>query len=226
MNMLVRAVVCLSWLMLFAANAQQAYYPQQAGASWFYDSGEQVFLERVPSRTFDTFVNRDNVNRDNVNRYNITIDQVRVRVRRIGQTEVAREVLSFSDAGVFLHGSTTGALSLIYEPPLLLYPPAPLKVGLTWRSETDVQSVLRGSNETVPGVTRVALTGTVTGIQGIASPLGNFNTFVIEQVSVVDTGDGLTESVRVDYFLPTVGVVAFDEGAGQVVLEQTNFPIP
>jgi hypothetical protein len=202
--------------MLFAANAQQAYYPQQAGASWFYDSGEQVFLERVPSRTFDTFVNRDN----------ITIDQVRVRVRRVGEVEIAREVLSFSDAGVFLHGSTAGALSLIYEPPLLLYPPAPLEVGLTWRSETDVQSVLRGSSESVPGVTRVALTGTVTGIQGIASPLGNFNTFVIEQVSVVDTGDAPTESVRVDYFLPTVGVVAFDEGEGMRVLEQTNFPIP
>lgn len=203
--------------MLLAANAQQAYYPQQAGVSWFYDNGEQVFLERVPSRTFDTFVNRDNV----------TIEQVRVRVRRVGETEVAREVLSFSEAGVFLHGSTAGALSLIYDPPLLLYPPAPLEVGLTWRSETDVQSRLRGSSESVQGVTRVMLTGTVMGIQGIGSPLGNFNTFVIEQVSVVDTGDVPTESVRVDYFLPAVGVVAFvEDAAGQVVLEQTNFAIP
>lgn len=221
MHGFIRLVVGVIWLVLLATNAQQAYYPQQAGSSWFYDSGEQVFLERVPNLTFDTFVNREG----------ITIDQVRVRVRRIGETEVAREVLSFSDAGVFLHGSTAGALSLIYEPPLLLYPPAPLEVGLTWRSETDVRSELRGSSESVQGITRVTLVGRVTGIQGIGSPLGNFNTFVIEQVSVVDTGDVPTESVRVAYFLPTVGVVAFvedfaEDDAGRVVLEQTNFPIP
>ena len=177
MQMLVRAGVCLSWLMLFAANAQQAYYPQQAGVSWFFDSGdnsdnvdngEQVFLERVASLTFETFISETFINRQG-----ISSNQVRVRVRRVGEAEVAREVLSFSDAGVFLHGSTAGALSLIYEPPLLLYPPAPLEVGLTWRSETDVRSKLRGSSESRQGVTRVTLTATVTGIQGIGSPLGN-----------------------------------------------------
>lgn len=210
-------VVCL---LVLTVRAQQAYYPEQAGSSWFYQGGEQVFLERVPSSTFATFINRD------TNREDITANQVRVRVRRLGESEVAREILSFTDVGVLLHGSTAGALALIYDPPLLLYPPAPLDVGLTWRSETDVRSVLRGSSESLLGVTRVSFTGTVTGIQGISSPLGNFNTFVIEQVSVVDTGDTPTESVRVAYFVPTLGVVAFAEDEGLQVLEQTNFPMP
>ena len=160
MHLMVRVGMMLVGLALLMVNAQQAYYPQQAGVSWFYNNGEQIFLERVPSLTFETFISEAFIHREGV-----SSDQVKVRVRRVGETEVAREVLSFSDAGVFLHGSTAGALSLIYDPPLLLYPPAPLRVGLTWRSETDVQSRLRGSSESVQGVTRVSLTGTVTGIR-------------------------------------------------------------
>ncbi|MEM6431251.1 MAG: hypothetical protein AAF708_18580 [Deinococcota bacterium] len=201
--------------------AQQSYYPTEAGSSWFFDSGERIILETITETTFNTFIADDS----------ITPDQVRVRLRRTGDVISSREVLSFTEDGVFAHGSSAAALQILYDPPLLIYPSAPLDVGQQWQSVTDIQALTFDGQAVDQPLTRVTITSTVLGIQGVETAAGRFNSLLIEQVTQLDVvgADGEAEpveTVRLEYFVPGLGVVAFVEDGREVVLEDTNFYIP
>lgn len=201
--------------------AQQNYYPIEAGSSWFFDSGERIILQTVTETTFNNFIDDDS----------ISPSQVRVQLRRTGDVISSREILSFTEDGVLAHGNSAVALQIIYNPPLLVYPPAPLDVGQQWQSVTDIQTRSFDGQPLDQPLTRVTITSTVLGIQGVETGIGRFNSLLIEQVTQLDvvSADGEAEpieTVRLEYFVPGLGVVAFVEDDREVVLEDTNFYTP
>jgi hypothetical protein len=222
MRRCISAGIILLSLISFVGQAQnEPYYPTEAGSSWFFDSGERIVLQTATETTFNTFI-RDGT---------ISPEHVRVQLRRVGDAISSREILSFGDAGVFSHGNSAGALQLVYNPPLLVYPPAPLEVGQQWQSVTDIQALTLSGQVANQAFTRVSITSTVLGIQGVETGVGRFNSLLIEQVTQLDVtnADGEAEpveTVRLEYFVPALGVVAFVEDGREVVLEDTNFYTP
>lgn len=111
------AVTLLALLLAGAAIGQQeGYYPDQAGATWTYDSGETQTLSGPRE-----------------------MDGVRVMVltHYFDGMPVSEDYLVFSE-GVRSVGTASGGQVVSYVPPLQIYGEPPLSVGQRWESTTRV----------------------------------------------------------------------------------------
>jgi hypothetical protein len=163
------------------AAAQDEYYPHAAGTSWTYDSGITQQMSG-PSQLDGA--------------------AVMVLTHYFEGQPVSEDYLSYGPDGVFTLGSASGGRLLRYDPPLLVYPPAPLEVGATWRSTTDL------------GAFSITLDAEVLGVRGVQTPAGRFNALQVRQRTLTSTG----ASTLLDlFFVPGVGVVRFVTQDGSVV---------
>ena len=79
-----------------------------------------------------------------------------------------------------------------YTPPLLFYPPAPLQVGQTWSSTTQLQGL------------EITLSAEVLGVSGVQTAAGRFNALQIRQQTITSSGG---QTFIDQFFVPTVGIV-------------------
>lgn len=159
------------------------YYPHKVGMIWVYSSGETQTIESVRS-----------VKGQEVWELSHTYN---------GKARYT-DYLSYDDNGVWLLGVDTGSGIMPYDPPIKVYPAAPLRVGESWSSRTK----FRGSN--------LVVVNKVTGIEGVVVPFGRYNAFVIRS-SLTAQGGGA--SVVDLYFVPGIGVVRYaTQDGGQINL--------
>ena len=171
-------VLCLT---LGTAVAQPDYYPHGAGKSWTYDSGVTQLMSGP--RDFGGV-------------------EVMVLTHYLGGVPISEDYLIYAPDGVRTLGSASGGQLLRYDPPLLIYPAAPLAVGSNWRSTTDL------------GTFTITLDAEVLGLRGIQTPAGRFNALQVRQRTLTNTG----ASTLLDlFFVPSVGVVRFVTQDGSVV---------
>jgi len=176
-----RALVLSVWLGVGLVAAQAGYYPHAEGQSWTYDSG----VTQSMSGPHDL---------DGVD--------VMVLTHYLDGVPVSEDYLSYGPEGVRTFGSASGGQVLRYDPPLLIYPAAPLEVGANWRSTTDL------------GAFSITLDAEVLGLRGIQTPAGRFNALQVRQRTLTSTG----ASTLLDlFFVPGVGVVRFVTQDGTVV---------
>ncbi|MVN87409.1 hypothetical protein GO986_11585 [Deinococcus sp. HMF7620] len=176
-----RARLLLACLLLPAGAQALApdanYYPRRPGMRWVYSSGEtQVAGAPVVHR-------------------GVTVTPVS---HQYGATTFSQDLLEHrADGSVWLRGVNTGGRLTWYTPPLNIYPPGPLRPGMTWQSAA-------------AGVTQRSL---VTGVAPLTTPAGAFNALKIR----TETTAGGKVSAQTTYFVPTVGVVRFDTADGSVI---------
>ena len=177
-----RALFLLTLLLgLAAAAPPKDYYPHALGMTWHYTSGEvQKFVEVREMAGAEVWMLE--------HRY---ADGARMV-----------EALAFRDDGVWVLAVQSAGETLAYDPPLKLYPPPPLKKGLSWQQTT----TLRGQT--------LELSAVVLGIQGVEVPAGRFNAFRIQTRLQAAGG---AESVVDLYFVPGVGVVRYATADGGVI---------
>lgn len=161
--------------------AQANYYPSGEGRSWTYSNGETQSF--AGTRELAGY-------------------QVQLFLHTLGGVPVAEDYLIFDDQGVRLVGTAAGGQLLIYQPPLLIYPPAPLAVGQSWRSSARV------------GELEISLSAEVIGIAGVATPAGRFNALQIRQQTVTSTG---AQTLIDLFFVPSVGIVRTVTQDGTVI---------
>jgi len=159
------------------------YYPHKVGMTWVYDSGE--------TQTYESVRNQDG---QEVWELSHSYD---------GKVRYT-DYLIFDENGVWLLGVDTGSGVMPYDPPIQIYPAAPLRVGESWSSRTK----FRGAN--------LAVVNKVIGIEGVIVPFGRYNAFVIRS-SLTAQGGGA--SVVDMYFVPGIGVVRYaTQDGGQIDL--------
>ncbi|WP_245526761.1 hypothetical protein [Marinithermus hydrothermalis] len=160
-------------LVLGGAWAEPDYYPHALGLAWVYDSGEeQVFVEE---RELDG-------------------QRVWVLEHRFSGKARYADVVRYGEDGVWLLGIVLDGEFKPYDPPIQLYPPAPLWVGREW-----------GSRSSLDGQ-RVVVVARVLRVEGVTVPAGRFNAFVIRGSLTTESGGS---RVMDTYFVPGVGVVRF-----------------
>jgi hypothetical protein len=176
-------------MLLCAALAHaQSYYPSSEGLSWTYSNGETQFFAGT----------RELAGR-----------QVTLFLHSLQGTPVAEDYLIFDAQGVRMVGTAAGGQLLLYEPPLLIYPPEPLNVGQSWRSTARVGDI------------EITLSAEVIGIAGVQTPAGRFNALQIRQQTVTSTGGQTLIDV---FFVPAVGIVRTITQDGTVIdLIEKNF---
>jgi len=168
-------------LSLSLAAAQVGYYPFGDGMSWTYDSG--VTQRMSGPREVDGV-------------------SVMVLTHYLEGVPVSEDYLRFGPDGVVTVGTAAAGQRLTYDPPLVIYPAAPLEVGATWRSTTDL------------GAFTITLDAEVIGLRGIQTPVGRFNALQVRQRTLTSTG----ASTMLDlFFVPGVGVVRFVTQDGSVI---------
>jgi hypothetical protein len=168
-------------LALSVAWAQPNYYPHDEGMTWTYDSG---VTQRMSGP-------RD-----------VGGITVMVLTHYLEGVPVSEDYLRFGPDGVVTVGTAAAGQRLTYDPPLVVYPAAPLEVGSTWRSTTDL------------GAFTITLDAEVIGLRGIQTPVGRFNALQVRQRTLTSTG----ASTMLDlFFVPGVGVVRFVTQDGSVV---------
>jgi len=168
-------------LTLSVAWGQSDYYPHGDGMSWTYDSG--VTQRMSGPRDLDG-------------------TSVMVLTHYLEGVPVSEDYLRYGPEGVLTVGTAAAGQRLTYAPPLVIYPPAPLEVGATWRSTTDL------------GAFSITLDAEVIGLRGIQTPVGRFNALQVRQRTLTSTG----ASTLLDlFFVPGVGVVRFVTQDGSVV---------
>jgi hypothetical protein len=118
MRAVARAGLLLAALLLSGVAVAQAdaYYPNAAGMSWTYSSGETQTLSGP--REFEGV-------------------QVMVLTHYFDGAPVSEDYLQYGE-GVRSLGSASGGNVLAYVPPLQVYAAAPLSVGQSWESTTRV----------------------------------------------------------------------------------------
>lgn len=172
-------------LLLFGISMAAApnYYPHKVGMTWIYTSGESQTYESVR-----------NANGQEVWELSHSYD---------GKVRYT-DYLTFDENGVWLLGVDTGAGIMPYDPPIQIYPAAPLRVGQNWSSRTK----FKGAN--------LVVVNKVIGIEGVVVPFGKYNAFVIRS-SLTAQGGGA--SVVDMYFVPGIGVVRYaTQDGGQIDL--------
>jgi len=160
-------------VVLAGVSAAQAYYPATEGASWTYSSGETQVLSGP----------RDLGGRD-----------VMVLTHYLAGVPVSEDYLEYGASGVISYGSAAGGQVFRYEPPIVVYPPAPLSPGMKWTSTTQL-----------PGFS-LTLDSEVVGLRGVATEAGRFNALLLRQTTLTSNGG---QTVLDIYFVPTVGIVRF-----------------
>lgn len=168
-------------LALGLAAAQGDYFPHGDGLRWTYDSG----VTQVMSGPRD-------------------LDGVAVMVltHYLDGEPVSEDYLVYGPDGVVTVGTAAAGQVIRYDPPLLVYPRAPLAVGQTWRSTTDL------------GPFSITLDAEVLGVRGIQTPVGRFNALQVRQRTLTSSG----ASTLIDlFFVPGVGVVRFLTQDGSLV---------
>jgi hypothetical protein len=177
---LASALIALG-LALGQVAAQSAYYPQTLGWSWTYSNGATQTLTGTRELAGLAAV---------------------VLTHSFRGVPVSEDYLDYSN-GVRLLGTGVGGSITTYDPPLLLFPPAPLQVGMRW-STTSVAS---------DGTTLV-ISISVTGVQGLRTPVGSYNALVIR--STVSTSSGAASVVN-SFFVPAVGTVRYVTSDGGTI---------
>ncbi|NJK45632.1 MAG: hypothetical protein HC933_16400 [Pleurocapsa sp. SU_196_0] len=166
-------VLALAFLGALTSSAQSNYYPSKVGLKWTYSSGETQQYVRE-----DTVFNT----------------RVLVMQRILDGKVIREEYLQSSADGVVLMGLKANNQYFRYQPPITVYPKAPLKVGATWTATSG------------EGAGKFTITSSVTATAGAKSKAGRFNAFIIN--SVVTTADGATSSNDL-YFVPSIGTVRY-----------------
>lgn len=164
----------LTWAAAQAGSAFPNYYPNKPGTRWTYSSGETQIIGTP-----------------------ITHKGVKVTPvsHQYGSTTYTQDLLEFrADGSVWLRGVNAGGRLSWYNPPLNVYPPAPLSPGMKWSGAT---ANLKTSN-TVVGVTPLKLAA------------GTFNALTIR----TDTNAGGKISTQLTYFVPTMGIVRYETADG------------
>lgn len=173
---LLRSLVVF-WALLATHAVAVDYYPASAGASWTYSSGETQILSGP--RDWGGLA-------------------VMVLTHYLNGVPVSEDYLVFDAAGVRTVGTAAAGNVVRYDPPLIVYPAAPLQPGTVWTSTTDVA--------TASGTVGITLSAEVLGLRGVQTQAGRFNALQIRQRTLTSTGG----STVLDLFLvPGVGVVRF-----------------
>lgn len=183
------ALFAAAWLAFATCALAQGYYPSGDGLSWTYSSGETQVMQGP----------RDLDGR-----------RVMVLTHFFQGAPVTEDYLVYEEgAGVRSVGTASGGRTFAYEPPLVVWPPAPLAPGRTWQSTTEVAGLsLTSSSE-------------VLGLSGVNTSAGRFNAFHVRQVTLTSTG---ARTVLDLFFVPTVGIVRFVTQDGTTVdLIERNF---
>lgn len=179
MRRLLPALALLGALALGAA--QEAYYPSRPGLSWTYSNGE--LQELSGPREFAG-------------------QPVTVLLHSLQGLPTSEDYLVYDEQGVRTLGTAVGGQALAYDPPLALFPPAPLQVGQTWQSTARVQGI------------DITLGFEVLGVRGVQTPAGRFNALQIRQQTVTSTG---AQTVLDLFFVPSVGTVRWVTQDGTVI---------
>lgn len=183
------AFVVAAGLALATAVSGQAYYPASDGLSWTYSSGET-----------QTYTGGRDLNGA----------AVLVLTHFFEGIPISEDYLQTTEAGgVVTLGTAAGGQTLLYTPPLTVYPTPPLQVGQRWQSSTRVADL------------DITLASEVIGIRGVATPAGRFNALQIRQQTLTSSG---AQTVLDLYFVPSVGVVRYQTQDGTVIdLIEKNF---
>lgn len=164
------------------AASPRSYYPHSTNTSWRYSSGEtQVFAAAKI-----------------VNGLKVSV------LQHIANKQViAEDYLEYSADGVFLRGQKTGGKIIWYTPRLMIYPKAPLSVGMQWKSQS--QSNQGG---------QITLKAEVLSQEGIVNSAGRYNALVIR--TDISTSSNQSSSMQ-SYFVPSVGTVRYLSGNGDSI---------
>ncbi len=177
---LIAFLICL----LSLANSQEDYYPARIGLSWTYSNGETQEFDREQ-------------------------DGGLVLVHYLGGSPVSEDYLRYGENGVHTSGTAVGGQVLSYTPPLMVYPPAPMQVGQSWRSTTQIAGL------------EISLNAEVVAVRGIETPVGRFNALHIRQQTITNTGGQTNLEL---FFVPSIGVVRWVTQDGTVIdLIEKNF---
>lgn len=171
----------LALLGLLGAAWANGYFPAADGLSWTYSSGETQVMTGP----------RD-----------LSGTPVMVLTHYLGGVPVSEDYLVYAPDGVWSVGTASGGAIVRYDPPLLVYGPAPLEPGSSWTSTTDVAGV------------SVTITSEVVGLRGVQTPAGRFNALQVRQRTVTSTGGQTNLDL---YVVPSVGVVRFVTSDGTTI---------
>jgi len=175
----------LALLLLAAASVTTVrasdYYPATDGWTWTYDSGTTQAMSGP--RDFEG-------------------TQVMVLTHYLGGVPVSEDYLTFAPDGVRTLATAAGGQVVRYDPPLLVYGPAPLQPGSNWTSTTRVGGI------------DVTLSAEVVGLRGVQTPAGRFNALQIRQRTLTSNGG---QTLLDLYLVPGVGIVRFVTQDGTVI---------
>ncbi len=180
MKRILSLILLLCFAAAFTSSAQNSYYPSKVGLKWTYSSGETQSYSRE-----DTMFNT----------------RVLVLEHVVAGKVVSEDYLKSDADGVVLIGTKQGNQVFQYQPAVMIYPKAPLKVGSTWTT----------SSGTGPG--KFTLNYSVTGTAGVKVKAGRFNAFIINSQAVSAAGTSSNDL----YFVPSIGTVKYVYQDGTVV---------
>jgi hypothetical protein len=165
------ALAALAALIVSLAAARD-YYPTASGTTWTYSSGTSQVLSRP----------RD-----------VGGMLVMVLTHYVEGVPVSEDYLVYGE-GVLSFGTASGGQLVRFDPPLVVYPPAPIEIGDTWQSTTQLGSMT------------LTLQSEVLGLRGVQTPAGRFNALQIRQRTLTSTGGSTVLDL---FFVPGVGIVRF-----------------
>jgi hypothetical protein len=160
-------------LLAITSSAQNSYYPSRVGLKWTYSSGETQEYARE-----DTVFGA----------------KVLVLTRSMNGKFVSEDYVQSGADGVVLLGTRQGQQIFRYQPPVVVYPKAPLRVGSTWSTTSGT------------GAAQFTIQYNVTGTAGVKVKAGRFNAFIVN--SQVTTAQGSTSNNDL-YFVPSIGTVKY-----------------
>jgi hypothetical protein len=177
-----RTLIVLLSFLVFSSQAQNNYYPTKVGMRWVYSSGEvQEYAREIT--VFNT--------------------KALVLQRYVNNVLSSEDYIVSNANGVSFLGNKVGLDTTQFKPPLILYPKAPLKVGLKWQSTSDVG-----------GGYKITVSTEVIGTAGVKVKAGRFNAFIIRSSFYQPDGSSTTTDL---YFVPTIGTVRTVNGDGSSI---------
>lgn len=157
--------------LIVSSEAQNLYYPTRVGMRWVYSSGEIQEYSRE-----DTVFNT----------------KVLVLQHTIKDQLTSEDYIVSNSNGMTFVGQKVGQQILQFKPPLILYPKAPLKVGMQWQSISDV------------GGAKITSAVQIIGTAGVKVKAGRFNAFIVRNTFYQPDGSSSTTDL---YFVPSIGTV-------------------